>query len=176
MVWDECERRYEGLSRKAITIRLPYFERLDARQMKATILDALDAQPWPEYLKAWHKAHVKIVTESQPSIEDILCNVTKPWMPHEGCPCAAIKARLSKKRQGINLPEIDSHLFFISRDYQGPNEGALRVGGNNTPRQSMWDMKRAWEAIGKQLPGCLGLTAKQWTAKLSTRVYEASST
>ena len=28
-------------------------------------------------------------------------------------------------------------------------------------------MKRAWEAIGKQLPGCLGLTAKQWTAKLS---------
>ena len=39
--------------------------------------------------------------------------------------------------------EVEGHLFFISRDYYGPNARALQVSGNNIPCQSMWDMKRA---------------------------------
>ena len=51
-----------------------------------------------------------------------------------------------------SLPEIDSHLFFTSRDYDGPNKEALSVGANSVPKQTRWDLQRAWESISKQLP------------------------
>ena len=93
--------------------------------MKGIVLRMLDDKEWPSYLIEWHKAHVRIITESQPSIEDILCNVTKPWMPHGSCQCAKVKERLRKKDTTVALPEIESHVFFISRDYRGPNDNAL---------------------------------------------------
>ena len=175
MIWNECERRYPGLSRKPIAVRLPYFANLDAGKMKAIILRALDEREWPGYLIAWHKAHVRVITESQPSIEDILCNVTKPWMPHGECRCAEVKERLRKKDPLTTLPEMESHIFFISRDYHGPNARALSVGGNNIPQQTMWDLAKAWEKVGKQLPECMQMPAKEWKKQLDSCLKTATS-
>ena len=75
-----------------------------------------------------------------------------------------------KKSPGVDLPEIDSHLFFISRDYKGPNARALSVGGNNVPQQTAWDLSRAWQKVGKQLPSFLGLSAQEWDGKLKACV------
>jgi predicted GIY-YIG superfamily endonuclease len=166
MILDECEARYEGFTRKAIELRLPFFNKLDAWKMKRLLNDALDKQTWPKHLIDWHKTNMKIISESQPSIEEILCNVTKPWMPHGACKCQEIKKRLREKCPNIVLPEIESHLFFTSRDYQGPNEGALKVGGNNIPSQTMWDLTKAWDKLGKQLPACLGFDSKTWGKEL----------
>ena len=171
MILSECEQRYDGFSRKRIEIRLPFFKRLDAGKMRAVISSALDARPWPKYLIDWHKTNLRIITESQPSIESIMCNVTKPWMPREGCSCAEIKARLQKKDASVSLPEIDGHLFFISRDYAGPNARALSVGGNNIPNQTMWDMSRAWEMVGRDLPVGLGITSDEWKSSLKRCVF-----
>ena len=79
-------------------------------------------------------------------MEDILCNVTKPWMPQK-CACHAIKERLMKKQPNTVLPEIDGHIMFISRDYTGPNAKALGVTANNIPSQTMWDLAKAWERL-----------------------------
>ena len=165
MILDECEQRFEGFTRKPITLRLPYFKELMAHKVKEAVQKLIDARPWPQYLIDWHKNNVKFITESQPSIEDIMCNVTKPWRP-TGCKCCEIKRSLEKKDPTVKLPEIDGHLFFISRDYHGPHASALGVSGNNIPSQTYWDITKAWSKIAKQLPEGMRLPEKEWEAKL----------
>ena len=146
MVEKECERRYEGFTRKPIQIRLPYFTQLDPRKVKNEIKDLIEGMDWPTFLKNWHKAQTKIVTESQPTIGEIMSNVTKPWTEMGKCACAEIKRRRGPRDP--TLPEIDGHIFFISRDYKGCHERALEHGANNIPTQTEWDLKRAWEKVG----------------------------
>ena len=165
MILEECERRYAGFTRRAIEIRLPFFKGLDASKVKAVIHSALNRREWPEHLIEFHKRSVRVITENQPSMEDILCNVTKPWMPQK-CACHAIKERLMKKQPNTVLPEIDGNVMFISRDYTGPNAKALGVTANNIPSQTMWDLAKAWEKVGKGLPSCLELSAAEWKMKL----------
>ena len=37
---------------------------------------------------------------------------------------------------------------------------------NNIPSQTMWDLAKAWEKVGKGLPSCLELSAAEWKMKL----------
>ena len=75
MIWTECERRYNGLTRKPITLRIPYFEELDGGAVRRKIFDRIGQMEWPQFLIDWHCSKVKIVTEAQPCLEDILSNV-----------------------------------------------------------------------------------------------------
>ena len=165
MVWDECLRRY-GCPKVPITVRIPFFYQLDGGKVTSLLRRKIDTQSWPNYLKAWHKCHVKLVTESQPSISEILCNVNRPWLKCEGCCCQEVKKRLRQRGYKGTLPEIDSHLFFISRDYDGPNKEALSIGANNVPKQTRWDMQRAWESVNKQLPDWLREDKTSWAREL----------
>ena len=55
LIWDECERRYPNVSRKPISIRLPYFRELDADKVKRVIREIIESKPWPDFLKNYHK-------------------------------------------------------------------------------------------------------------------------
>ena len=153
MIWDECERRYDGLTRKPIEVRMPYFEQIDARGVKAHIQQAIESTSWPDYLKQWHASHARIVTESQPSLEDILCNVNKPWHEHHGCCCKKVCAKLKQEGHHSSLPMTDGHVFFTGREYDGPHRAALNVCAANVPQQTMWNVRRAWERAREALPG-----------------------
>lgn len=161
MIWAELESRYEGLSRTPITVRIPFFKQLRPDLFRGEIHAKIEAQPWPDYIVEWHKQRLRIVTESQPAIEEILCNVTKPWMPQQ-CKCEEIKRTLQAKDANVALPELEGHLFFISRDYRGPNEAALKVSGNNVPLQTNWDLARAWKKVRAQLPSEMQGEEKDW--------------
>ena len=82
---------------------------------------------WPTFLKDWHKNKVRIITEAQPSLEDILSNVNKPWCEHKGCKCRQVVQSLRGVGYKGDLPMIDGHIFFIGREYDGPHRAALNV-------------------------------------------------
>ena len=70
MIWAECERRYDGLTRKPITLRIPYFEQLDATKVKGVLHRAIQArEEWPEFIRQWHVQKARVITKSQPSID-----------------------------------------------------------------------------------------------------------
>ena len=49
IIWDECERRYSGLSRKPIEVRMPHFQEVDARRLRTTLHRLIDAhEAWPQ--------------------------------------------------------------------------------------------------------------------------------
>ena len=62
-----------------------------------------------------------------------------------------------------NLPITEGHIFGISRDYQGPNAEALKIRANNIPRQTRWDLHRAWEKAYKQLPEWIQPSKSKWS-------------
>ena len=82
-------------------------------------------------------------------------------MPRQ-CKCEEIKRTLQAKDAKVALPEVEGHNFFISRDYRGPNEAALKVSGNNVPLQTNWDLARAWKKVREQLPRDLQGEEKDW--------------
>ena len=72
--------------------------------------------------KNWHLKHLRLITESQPTISEILSNVTSPFNNCNGnCCCAEVHQRLKQRGMKANLPITEGHIFGISRDYQGPN-------------------------------------------------------
>ena len=71
---------------------------------------------------------------------------------------------------GNPLPEVEGHIFIISRDYTGPNAKPLGVGANNIPQQTMWDAARVWENIRKQLPESLRPEEEEWNERKSDSI------
>ena len=54
----------------------------------------------------------RVITKSQPSIDEIVCNVNKPWHEHKGCCChcdvheGALRAlTLPASPRSLRLPE-----------------------------------------------------------------------
>ena len=165
IIESECRSRYTGFQAIPFKIAIPFFRQLNARAVKRELMDIIDSQPWPEPLRNWHKLHLHLTTTSCNKIEEIFCNVTRPWMPKEGCKCKEIQTK--RTRMGYQpLPETEGHILFISRDYTGPNERALRIGGQNTPYQSMFDVHRAWESVSKQLPTQFQQSPNAWKQTL----------
>ena len=80
-IWDELEIRHEGLTRRAIKIKIPYVHGLDTRRVKMELGRLIEEAgvDWPDYVRAWHRQNLSISTESRPSISDVMCNVSKPW-------------------------------------------------------------------------------------------------
>jgi hypothetical protein len=165
MVWQECERRYDGFTCKPIVLRIPYFRELDASKVKRSIAGLLGEKGWPPFLIEWHIKNLKLHTESQPCIEEILGNVNKPWFEHRGCKCAQVKEALKKLGYDGELPHTEGHIFFTGREYIGPCRKALNVAACNVPTQTRWDLTRAWERIRTQLPGEL-CGKKRWVSML----------
>lgn len=155
----ECESRYANFSARPMVIKLPFFHQLSPERMRNVIERCVDTQEWPAYLKEWTKKGIRLTTESQRKIEEILCNVTAPWRPHGECTC---------HRLAPHLPRTDSHVFFINRDYEGPHAKVLAVGGNNIPNQTRWDVVTAWERSRTQLPKGLQPSVEEWRAELET--------
>ena len=166
LIWAECERRYAGLTRKPITVRIPYFAQLDGHAVKRLVHERIRSTDWPAFLQDWHCGRMRLITESQPSLEDILCNVNKPWCEHKGCKCGAVKERLRAAGYEKELKHIEGHVFFVGREYDGPCRAALNVCAANIPTQTAWDLSRAWERIHTQLPESVRGTATAWKRKL----------
>ena len=124
----ECETRYTGFSAKPLTVKIPFFHQLVPMEIRKVIERRVDAQDWPLFLREWTKRGIRLHTESRPKVEEILTNVTAPWRPHGKCACADCPP---------DLPKVNGHVFFISRDYHGPHEVALRVWGGTTSRDRL---------------------------------------
>ena len=169
MIWNECVSRY-GCGKAPITIKIPYFKNLDVKRIKQAVRDEIERTDWPFYLKNWHFSHLSVTTKSQPPITQILCNVTAPWTTCDTCCCSAVKAALARRGYEGALPEIDGHLFFTSRDYDGPHKEALSFGANNVPSQTQWDLVRAWADAHKQFPTWLPVEKNVWLRSLKTCV------
>ena len=164
MIWHEFMDRYQ-CSNKPIQIRLPYFEQMNIQRVRRMLESQIDSLPWPQCIKNWHKVKLQITTTSPSNISTILCNVTRPNKPNT-CDCANIVQRLKSKGYMTPLPHINGHIFFISRDYDGPHKNALRVGANNIPNPTFLDLKRAWERIHTSLPGWLRMEQAEWNSAL----------
>ena len=81
VLWTEIARRYEGVIRKPIEISIPYLERINIIKVRALVARKIDEQPWPNFLKDWHRRSFKVSTAGAQTIEDIMTNVTKPsWI------------------------------------------------------------------------------------------------
>ena len=164
MIWDECQRRYDGFTPKPIQLRIPYFRELDTKKVKRHLATLLQAKGWPAFLIEWHMQNTTVITESQPSVGEILNNVNQPWADHRGCKCAEIMKTLRDLGYRGSLPHTNGHIFFTGREYFGPCQKALRVAACNIPTQTKWDLERAWEKVRTQLPD--GLCDKKAWANL----------
>ena len=152
LIWEECCERY-NCTASPIEIRIPFFEQLNPQEVTGWVRVQIRKTAWPSFIQEWHIKRLRIITESQPTISEILCNVTSPFNNCKGeCCCAEIYQRLHKRGLKKLLPMVNGHIFGISRDYDGPNKEALKVSANNIPQQTRWDLQRAWEKIYKQLP------------------------
>ena len=143
VLWTELQRRYEGVLRKPIEIRIPYLERIDAIKVKGMVMDMIEKQEWPQFLKDWHKKNFRVTTAGSPTIEAIMTNVTKPSWIAQTCKCMEL-------RKGC--PQdciVDGHVLMVGRDF---TEQVMRVNAGNVPRSTWYDLFRAWNDIGKQLP------------------------
>ena len=124
---------------------------------------------WPDFIKNWHLKHLRLITESKPTVSEILSNVTSPFNNCNGnCCCAEVHRRLKQRGMKAILPITEGHIFGISRDYKGPNAEALQIGANNIPRQTRWDLHRAWEKAYKQLPEWIQPSKSKWSSILDT--------
>ena len=164
LVWDELQTRYPDLMKTPITLRIPFIEQLAIHEIKNQIKKILQDTGWPDYIVTWHMAKLKFVSTHAKTISEILNNVNMPWKP-TGCNCAKIHDNLNKRGFCQRLPMIQDHIFFISRDYNGPNCATTMYGANNIPLQSNWDAHRAISDIWKQLPKQIRSPMKEWSKK-----------
>ena len=168
MIWDECERRYDGFTRRPIEIRMPYFREVDAHALRRAVSTRLDATGWPAFLVTWHKARMRIVSESPRSIESILCNVNHPTKQQQTCCCAAVYQRMQASGRGAQLPEVDGHICTIGREFPVDQSRTLGLCASNVPRQTQWDLERAWQHVRRQLPEAARPSEAQWKSVLRT--------
>ena len=135
LLFGECERRWATFRRQPFEIRIPYFEQIDKHKILNLVKSLINQQDWPEFLKKWHCSKVSLITSSVKKIEEILVNVNMPWRPR-GCVCEQIERGLRKQGFEGSIPKINNHIFFISRDYEGPHKEVLRWGAGNNPHQT----------------------------------------
>ena len=159
MIWTECKKRYD-LPTNPIEIRMPYFDQLDAREIRGKIVVAINKKTWPIEIKQWYIRNTKIITEGNKSIDDILSNVMKPQHTQGPCVCERVHLRCGKR-----LTTTNGHILTIGREYDGIYKEVLQTAATNIPRQTQWDLKVTWERAYKQLPQ--GLMAEEsWTEAL----------
>ena len=163
VLWTELQRRYEGVLRKPIEIRIPYLERLDILKVKRLVTSMIEAQEWPDFLKAWHKRNFRVTTASSPNIEEIMVNVTKPAWIQSKCRCQELKKTCPAGAI------VDGHVLMVGRDFIGDENRAMRVSACNVPRPGWGDMFKAWSAIRRQLPQAWQEQSDNaWTRKMFT--------
>jgi hypothetical protein len=161
IIWKECEKRYPGLQRSGIKIKLTQFDGLDIEKVKGNIVEYIMNQEWPECIKNWHRTKITFSVAEPQTIGDALINVNKPWRPTT-CPCANICKEFKKREPTCSPCMIDDHLFIIGREYDGPVKEVLRTPANNIPIQTAWDAKRSYENIWKQIPQIFQPPKKEW--------------
>ena len=167
LIWAECIRRYESMTKVPVTVRLPYFEQLRGQTVRREISQMIQSiEGWPQFLKDWHVSKVRIVTESRPSLDEILVNVNKPWHEHKGCKCHEFEERLRAAGYRGEIKKTRGHVFFTGREWDGPHRAALNVAAMNIPTQTRWDLKWAWERVQAQLPEIMRGTQTSWSKKL----------
>ena len=166
LLWSAICDRYPDVPRRPIRVRIPFFHALDPTAIRKAIASCIATQAWPAFLRQWHVQNLRIVTVTQPSIESILCNVNMPWRPKGECSCRLVRSAVP----AFTFPQVDGHIFFTSREYEGPFGFALKVSGCNTPQQTLWDIARAWHTIPQQLPEVLRPSAGSWRAALRAAV------
>ena len=146
VLWTELERRYEGVLRKPIEISIPYLERMDGIKIRDYVKQKIDEQPWPWFLKEWHKQKFRVTTSGGRTIADILTNVTKPSWIKTGCRCQELRKICPQSAR------VEGHVLMTGRDFEGEDFKAMRVCAANVPRQTWADVFRTWESVGRQLP------------------------
>ena len=155
MLYNEYEQRYDCHMRP-ITCEMPYLRDIDIKKTKKMILDRIEAQCWPKYLKDWHTSQLKIVTKSSPNLGEILINVTQPKKLCKRCTCKRVEANCP------NLPRTDGHILFTGRDLEGEGKKVMGVNATNVPRTTWYDNFRAWERLRTQLPVTLRDAPEDW--------------
>ena len=172
LVWKECMRRYEGMTNKPISLRLPYCRNVDAAAVKQAVVSRIRGHnAWPEFLREWHVKHLRIVTSSADSILQILENVQRTHAHGTACCCAQVEARLRAAGYTTPLPRVDGHIFLVGREYEGPNSAALKVAATNIPKPTRWDFSRAWQRLHQELPKDL-IGEAEWSSTLN-RVWKS---
>ena len=112
-------------------MRLPFFHEVDARRLRRVVHELIDAADgWPAFLKEWHKARVRIVSESPQSIETILCNVNRPRLHQQECCCEQVQQQLRDSGRSASLPMIDGHIFCIGREFPCGGD-VMKICGSN---------------------------------------------
>ena len=159
MLYLECEKRFDTVLRP-VEVTLPFIKELDAERVKQTLQERIRQQSWPAFIKEWHCAKLRIKTAGQPSIGDILANVTRPSKIGGACVCDEVCSRMS------GLPKTKGHIFFVGRDIK--DKRTFNVCASNIPRQTWFDKFRAWEGVNAQLPTLLRSEAKIWKKTLFT--------
>ena len=150
LICDEIKIRNPDLLLKPLKVSIPYIENLDLDAIKAAINKTIDNTKWPDFIKNWHKGRATISMTTQPTIGDIMCNVTAPWRPTK-CNCHEISKKLANHENSniLCVNKIDGHILMTGRDYKGPRSEVLNTAANNIPRQTAWDAKKAIENIRK---------------------------
>ena len=136
----ECEKRFDTVLRP-VEVTLPYIKELDAQKVKEKLQERIGQQPWPQLIKDWHCAKLRIKTTGQPSIGDILGNVTRPSKIGTRCVCDEVCARMS------GLPKTHGHIFFVGRDITDPRTFDIRA--QNIPRPQALEAFRAWARVAR---------------------------
>ena len=169
-IWDELEIRHEGLTRRAINIKVPFVHGLDTTRMKQHIFQVLDevGAEWPVYVKDWHRQNLRITTTSRQTISEVMCNVNQPWKFGDQCACHAVRKQLAAKGWCEPLPTVEGHIFLLGREYRGPCSEVLSSNACNIPKPTAWDVVRVWDSVRDQLPSVFkdAMQAPKWRACL----------
>ena len=93
-----------------IKIRLPSHKGLDSTSVKEQVRNMIeDHTAWPEFLRTYHCQRLTLVTVAAPTIEEILCNVTKPNTHSTECMCERLQLHRAHSRLS-KLPETEGHI------------------------------------------------------------------
>ena len=157
-VWQEITRRY-GAPAKPVHVSLPYVPMIAGTKLKKWLHTKLDEQPWPDYIKKWHKEQSRVTTQGAHTIEDRLCTVTKPTWIKRSCQCRHFEGAPAHAW-------IEGHLLMIGRDFK-EEERTMRVNAGNVPRPTWADAFNAWRILRRQLPEFLTEPdEKVWTQQM----------
>jgi hypothetical protein len=156
-IWDELEIRHQGLTRQAITLKIPYVEGNDAGIIQWFLTNQIlpvvaRENQWPKYIEKWHKQNMRIMNTGRKNIGEVMINANKPYKFELGCTCRKVHAQMKKLGMDQELPKSHHHIFFIGRDYEGPYNQILQSNANTVPKPTIWDMKRVWMQVKNQLP------------------------
>ena len=79
----------------ALKFSVPSTIDFDHSKFKSQVRKLLHTRSvWSGFLIEWHIRNLKVSRVSTPSIEDILVNVNKPWVPRGKCACNDIMHKL----------------------------------------------------------------------------------